>query len=311
MKKNILIILATVLIICILSEFSSDNTQIVEVITPRFATVYNSISVKGKIEKKNEDFISINQNGTIIEVNFQENDQIYVGDIILTIKTQDFISDISKENLFMMLNTNENIVLDVVNEDIIHIKSNINGKISSIANANSSVIKGIPFLSVIEGDLMSVVIEIPERYINKVVIGQTVNMTGSSFNQMLNGVIVDIKSYTKVSFDILGNNSEAKIEATVDIINNQSNLITGASVDADIVVDKIYNAVVVPYSVIFQEEKQEYIMLSVEGIATKISVQTRYELSNEVEIISGVSINDIIIMDTTIKEGQKVMYEIE
>lgn len=309
MKKTFLSFLLIIITVFIINEINSSKPILVDVVSPRNTTVYNSISAKGSIIQKNDNFIAINQNGIVDEVYFADFDAVKVGDLLLTIKVTNDFPDISKDNLSNLLNTKTTIILDTFGQEYIEIRSTTNGTILNIPSKNEQIIKSIPFLSISSNNSVIAVIDIPERYINRVQIGQTVNLTGASFNTTLRGEISEIKPYTKTSFDILNTNTEEKIESEVVISYFSDKLILGASVNAEIIVDKVYDALVLPYSAIFQEDRQEYVLKYVEGISVKTPIETRYELGSEIEVISGISEKDIIILDISIGEGKNISYE--
>ncbi len=310
MKKNILTLMMTIIAIIGIFTYNNEDFKEVSVKTPRETVVYNSVLARGNIESASENYIAINQNGYVNELNFELYDDVKKGDIIMTIEISEELPEFTKENLSMIINDKNVVVLDTYGENLIEIRSTVDGKILKLPVTNESpIVKSIPFISIASKSDFIARVSIAESQINKVLEGQEVSVSGDAIPNMLAGVVTEIMPYTTASFDILGTNPEVKVDALIALQNTSDDIILGSSVEAKIIVDKKIDAIVIPYEAIFQEGDTEYVFVCEDGFAVKKEIKTGYELSEEIEVLSGISKDEIIILDRDITEGDRVVYD--
>ena len=312
MKKEFRLILGTIIIVCLIFTISNivSASDTIKVQTERIreATVFNSIVSNGYIEQRDKNLISIDENGIVETVNFKVGDSVAKGDIIMTINKTEIIPTISAFSIDSNLIGRSDILS--TNEEKMTIKSNVDGKIMSIPReVGKGIIKGVPFLSISDTDDYVARINISEKYISSVKVGQKVTLKGDGFNGNLQGEVESISPVAKKEIDILGSGSDVKVEVVVAINSNNKNIIPGLSVSAKILVDEKDDALVVPYKAIFQEEKEEYVYVLEENTVVKKRIYTGYELESDIEVTAGLNKNDILILNTDLKEGDIIKNE--
>lgn len=307
MKKEIIVVLVS--LIAIFSIFvQKDEVFLVDTVIAEKTAVSNNVYSSGYIQERNKDFISINQNGVVESIHFNALDYVKKGDLIMTINTQG--QSLGFENILELIDNQNSIILHASNDTLIQITSNIDGLITKIPqNTGQSITAGVPFLYISTLDNYVANISISEKNIKDVSVGQKVYIEGKSFDGVILGVIEQITPYASVSLDLLENSKKISIDAVVSLENAPQNIINGCSVDAKIVVDTNYDAIVLPYKAVGQDENGEYVMVLENNIAVKKSVNTGYELSNSIEILNGIQVGEQIILQNDVQEGEFVKSE--
>lgn len=301
MIKECRLILLTLLIIGLMSSFTKDTLVSLESIEVETATVFNYIYASGYIEQSDKNIISIDQNGIVETLNFNIGDSVKKGDIIMVIKKTDYIPYVSAFNIDGNLIGKSDILS--TQDEVITIKSNVDGKIISIPDTvGTGVLKGIPFLSVSNSNNLIANIKVSERYAESIAIGQNVILTGEGFSGEIYGNISSISPIAKKEFSILSDNSDVLIDIEVSLNPYQVNLISGLSVSASIQINYKEEAVIIPYTCIFQEERQEYVYLLTENEITKTAITTGYELEDCIEVLYGIKAGDILILANNLGE---------
>lgn len=302
MKKVYLLIFSTfIVLMLIFSGDNADNAIVLDTKEVEIATVYNNIFASGYIEQSDKNIISIDQNGIVQTLNFSVGDTVLAGDTIMTIQKTDYVPYVSAFSIDGNLIGKSDILS--TNDEIITIKSNITGKIISIPDSvGSGIIKGVPFLSVSNSDNLVATISVSERYASVIAVGQEVILTGDGFSGSIYGKISEISPVAKKEFSILNDSSNISIEVTVEFEQDIIDLISGLSVSASIKVDERNEAIIIPYTCVFQEEKQEFVYILQDNIIKKQAITTGYELEENIEVISGLKKGDILILNYDLGE---------
>lgn len=313
MKIKIKLLIATTVIICLLFVANAKNTEdIISVDTHvvEKTTIINQIIANGNIEEKSKSYISINQNGTVKKIFYSKGDKVSQGDILLTIETNDKQSNSANNSIIDLIDNKNVTILDTTNVGEIEVISNVDGIVTQIPTVTGeAILSGIPFLSLCDTDNLVATISISEKNIKDTQIGQSVILTGDSFDGSIFGKISQIMPYTTASLDILSGTSNVSVEAIVELDFLMQDIIVGCSVQAKITTEHKNNAITIPLESISQENKQEYVYLLVENHAVKQEITTGYEVYDEVEVLSGLKEGDIIIKSSNVFDGQEVKYE--
>lgn len=313
MKKELIVILLTTGIICLLFVANSKNTEDIMAVDTSFVaktTIVNQVIAKGNIEEQTKSYVSINQNGVVNKLNFSLGDSVKKGDEIMTIRTNETDSN-QVNNSIIDLVSNKNItILDTSNHGEIKIISNVNGVITSIPSvAQESIFSGVPFLSVCNFENLVARVSISEKNIQEVSLNQTVLLTGDSFSGIIYGKVSQIMPYATANYDFLNNSSSVTIEVIVDIENLSKEIIVGCSVEAKIYVSEKKDALIIPFNAIFQEDYKEYVYVLKENQVFKREITTGYEVLENIEVLSGLKFDEEIITSKEILQGFGVVYE--
>lgn len=154
---------------------------------------------------------------------------------------------------------------------------------------------------------MYVILEASQTQAISLSVGQSVLISGAGLGEEeYTGTItsVDDKAKQKISIS----NSKTVVDAVVNVnFEGNPNIRSGYTVKGVVNTGVENNILIVPYETVkADEDGSEYVMKAVNGIAQKNYVVTGQDRENGLEIISGISANDVIILDDTVTDGQKV-----
>ena len=146
-----------------------------------------------------------------------------------------------------------------------------------------------------------------EKEISKIAIGQTAEITVDAFpNCVYSGIFSHIADFA--SAKQIGNITKTVIEVRIDIVTPDDRLKPGYTANTAIILSEPEEMMLVPYEIINQDENGEYVYVLEENRAVKRYIETGAELSDGIEIISGIESSDSIINpDKTYNEGDMIM----
>ncbi|MFI3115471.1 MAG: HlyD family efflux transporter periplasmic adaptor subunit [Clostridia bacterium] len=308
--KFILLVLSIFLIFNLINFEKKAEKVLVETVSVQEMNIINQVIAKGYIEELSKSYVSINQNGIVQNAYFSVGDFVSKNDVIMTIQTTELQQNHSNNTVIELISNKNITILDTKGFGEIDIISNVDGVITTISNvASESILSGIPFLSVCDMDSLVAKISISEKNIKEIMLGQSVTISGDSFDDIIYGQIAQIMPYTTASFDLLNNSSSVQIEAIVEIENLSKNIIIGCSIEAKINVDEKKNALTIPFEAIYQENLQEYVYIVQNDEIEKREIVTGYEVSQNIEVLSGLDGTEKIVLTSGVFEGQEVFYE--
>ena len=143
--------------------------------------------------------------------------------------------------------------------------------------------------------------QVPERYSNLVSLGQRVSIQTNAFSKTIEGVVdaIDVNNKNRGRFLVLRT-----------LINNKNKLLrSGMFGKIKLTIDKKEDGIVVSEEALFSEQSNKFVWRVVEGVVKKIPVTTGLRLNNEVEIINGLNVGDLVVTAGHLKlrkDGQKV-----
>lgn len=139
-------------------------------------------------------------------------------------------------------------------------------------------------------ETLQMTLNISESEINKVEIGDEVNITITATNEQLTGYITAISEVGTYS------SSGSYFTATVEFENN-GNLKIGMSASSEIIVEKVENAIAVPIEAVQSSDEGNYvIVVNKDGSTSNVTVETGIKNDAYIEIKSGLTGNETIQM---------------
>lgn len=148
-----------------------------------------------------------------------------------------------------------------------------------------------------------VLASVSESDIAKINVGDFASVRGVGFGgNVYYGEVSKIYPTAKKS--LTGN--EMAVDVEITLIDPDINLKHGFSAKVEIMGENNYELVTVPYEAIRQDENNnEYVYVYEDGKLKKQIVTTGQELTNDVEILSGISMNSIVVYNPSelVKEG--------
>lgn len=166
---------------------------------------------------------------------------------------------------------------------------------------NVRLAAGQPIFTVMEYDQMYMEISLPEKYVSDLQSGMKVRLTSYNLQKdTLWGTISDLSPAIS---------SETRtFKGRVDVSNPNLRLKPGMFVNADIVLMKKENTFVVSKELVMRNNDIQYLFVIDKTIARQREVTTGIENANNIEILTGLSKDDRLVVKgfETLKDNSKV-----
>lgn len=317
MKKNVFTILLSLLVILMMWSFAPKTKKAdiltVKTTSPKIRNIYDYITVNGRVKEGNKQNIYTDEFAKVNKVFIKVGDSVSEGTVLAelspliqansTIQCSDMdvdeILSIFAENGFELNSIKDTIKIESIDNKTVQIKSNMSGIITDLNIREGDVAN--PLNKIISvSDLNDIYIEllIPEEYSSKITMGDKVTLTSDSAGEKIyTGKISNIYPVAKYVPSITGE-GKTYMRADVDMKNGNLVFKPGFTVEAQIAANKIKNALTIPYECILQDEtNNEYVYCIENETAKKRYITSGYELEGFVQIKSGLSEKDKIIIN--------------
>ncbi len=157
------------------------------------------------------------------------------------------------------------------------------------------------------GEQWMAVVAVNEGDISAVEIGQSVQLSGAALpDGIYRGSVISIAdtAYTQQTAAA----PEIVVDVTVEIEEGDFSMLrSGYSVTAQLKTGEERFVKMLPYSVIRQDEKGEYVYILQNGSSVRRDIVTGIELADKTEVVSGIFEGDMIICDPeAVSDGGKV-----
>lgn len=140
-----------------------------------------------------------------------------------------------------------------------------------------------------ENNVWFVSASVDESDIGSVAVGQSVAISGAAFPETLNGTV------DSISDEAVSQNGKTLVPVVIRISGGE-NLKNGYSAQGSIFVDEARLLNTLPYAVIRQDDDGEYVYVYDSNKAVMKRIETGVELSDETEIVSGISEKSEVIL---------------
>lgn len=180
-------------------------------------------------------------------------------------------------------------------------------KVQKIEHADYVNAKGDIFKT--GSDSAFVKVYISEKDISKVKEGLKTEITGDAFpGKTYNGIVDEIAgTATKQN---LGSIQKTVVAVNIKLTDTDELIKAGYTADVKILTSEPDELDIVPYEAVNQDDSGEFVYVFNSGVAVRKDIETGRELSNGVEVVSGISEDDTLLKaDDEIKEGQPVIIE--
>jgi membrane fusion protein (multidrug efflux system) len=183
------------------------------------------------------------------------------------------------------------------------IEAPISGVVSErLVNTGDRITTSTKIFSIVNLNSMIAVVHVPEREIDRIKIDQDV-MISSDFLQD-----EQIEGWVKRISPVVDPNS-GTFKVTVGLKSNTTNIRPGMFVNVHIVTGTHDDALLVPRDAIVYDGGREYIFLAaVDSTAVRIELEKGFSNNQTVEVLSGVSGDDhvIVVGQSSIKDGSRI-----
>lgn len=321
MKKYFILIVVTTLLL--IASFTANlilgKCASVLVVKPQTTTINDYVNCNGKLEEKQKKEVYVSA-CEVEKVFVKVGDKVSFGDLLISIKktesaettsAQDSLSGLSPDmDLSKILPNFDQSALNIITEQKTtsqispteqDISAPFDGYITEINCTQGQSFNSSKAIIVIS-DLSSMHIKttINEALISKVKLGQKAVISGNAFKNIeYYGVVESISPIAKQS---LGTGlAETTVEAIIRIDEPDNNLRAGFSANIKILTSSKENVLVVPFEAISQDDdNKEFVFTMQNSRAVKKEIVTGLENDAGVEVLEGISLNDIIVKNPSV-----------
>lgn len=183
------------------------------------------------------------------------------------------------------------------------VESPFNGVIVELPyyTSNVRIAAGQPLFTVMEFDQMFMEVSLPEKYVNDLQSGMKVRLTSYNIQKdTLWGTVADLSPAISPE--------TRTFKGRIDISNPSLRLKPGMFVNADIILLKKENTIVVSKELIMRNNDIQYVFIVDKTIARQREVTTGIENANNIEILTGLNKDDRLVVKgfETLKDNGKV-----
>jgi len=296
MKKYFYLLLVTALFMVggvITDAFIETKPYEIELFTVMNVTATKSINCKGKILDGSSKEISADYSFYIDEMLVKEGDIVTSGQDLLTLNKELSASalvdsgTVPKEYASFAASSGD--IPDSV-------KAPSDGTISYVSGKSNSIVgKGEKLVTIKTNEKKQLMVTVSENRFADIKTGQSVEITGKSFEPSVYVGTVDKISETARQ-EITSSGSETVIDIYVSIDDGDENIKGGFSAKARVLAKEEKDVLLVPFSAVNQDDTgKEFVYLYHDGWAHKRYVTVDGEYDTGYRITSGINENDVIV----------------
>lgn len=313
-KKARMVLVATVIILCILTSWSwRQRTPAPVMVQTGVVTahdIYNSITIPGRIEAADSTVVTPASDAVVTKVYASIGENVEQGDVLCTmqpasetnVQLQDRIQSVWGAVAGEKAQT-------VQAEDVLVLRAPVSGTVMEIPKVGESIFTNVPCVRISDLDCLQVRAQSPEIYAGELENGQRANVTVSALDGEVFGAKVESLSPVAArAVSLTGESGEATVEAILTLNGKTDGLRPGYSATVKIFTDYHPDAVAVPMEAICQRGDQEYVFCVENGRAVQHAVTTGYMLESITEICEGVDADAVVILSPpdSLKDGDLV-----
>lgn len=312
MKKYIFTVITTIICIIsinILGKAYTNKIHHKEVMVIEQSIIKKYVTSSGRIEYDTSKDISPPSQAITNNIYVKEGDKVKKNDIIATvtllnddITTLKTITDIDYKQI-------EDYISDISTETY-NIYAPCSGTISSVnTKVNDYISEKDSVVSIDASQNISVTLNINESQINDIEIGQKVEINGVGFKDVkCSGIVTNIANEAKQTTTLTG--KETTVAVTVNVNETNERILKGFTATCKIITSE-KECITIPYTAIKSDnDNREYVFVVNNGISERRYIQSGFEDSESVEIISGIECGDKIILNAeNVKDNDYIIVE--
>lgn len=296
--------LAAVLIPAFLPTIIESSAPVCRVTTPTVRTFCETVSGAGEFSYESEHEITCALPVVIERLYVEEGDVIAAGDTVALVDKKSsaaFIQSLGRMNMLSFAAADLGAATALIPEKI---TADCSGRVISTCGSNSAVQSGTGIVTVANGGELGIVAAVSELDIAKVQLGQDVMFTPAAYpDEVFFGTVSEISSAARSRYN--GAVLETVVDVRITPCVPDNRFKSGLSADVSIILSEPREIVVLPYSVIEQDEAGEYVYVYEDGQAVRRDIQTGEEFADGTEVCFGVSADDEIFSEPKAVVGKK------
>lgn len=302
MKKYIYLFLATLVIISMVvmsghAMMGSPASAEIFVLVPQ--DVDNTVTSSGKLQYRSGKSVKSEGFGIMKDVYVKSGDVIKKGDRLFSYYQADMAEQYADMGNFLGTLSVKEQVLDEVKKYCMvkEVISDTDGKVTYIQyGADDIMQKNADVIKLSDTGILEVPVNISENYIDRVQVGQPVQIAFNAVtDKIYTGKVTKISDEAAQTTGLNGKETTVGVTVTLDD-KKDDKLRIGYSADCTIVTSTDKNILVVPYECIHSDDKGDYVYTLVKNKANKVYIKTGREYKNGAEILSGLKTGDKIII---------------
>ena len=276
-----------------------------EMMTVSRGNINRTITASGTLTPVRDRSQAFNQGGTVEEVFVEVGDSISAGDNLVKLKSsQQELNLIQARTAYQSARINgteteiheRRTQLEIAEEELENrtLKAAISGEVVQLElEVGDEVSAGENVVRILDETGYLVDLNIDEGDSRLVVVGQIAEIEIPAIpDKIYEGVVSQVKRVTKVV------NNVVVVPAEVRVNDNSLEFRPGYSVDVEIIVESVEDAIRVPVTAIFSDQDQSYaVLIDDEGKAEPIAVEVGLSDGLQIEIMSGLEENDRILVN--------------
>ena len=301
-KKARMVLVATVIILCILTFWSwRQRTPVPVMVRTGVATahdIYNSITVPGRIEAAESTVVTPAADAIVTKVYASVGETVEQGTVLCTMQPTSQTNVLLQDRIQSVWNAvaGEEAQSVQAEEDMV-LRAPVSGTVLEIPKAGEIIFFNVPCVRISDLDCLQVRAQSPEIYAGDLESGQRANVTVSALEGEVFGAKVESLSPVAArAVSLTGESGEATVEAVLSLTGKADGLRPGYSATVKIFTDYHPDAVAVPMEAICQRGEHEYVFCVENGRAVQHAVTTGYMLESITEICEGVEADAVVIL---------------
>lgn len=271
------------------------------------------VNANGSFENKSQSDVYVKIPAVIKATYAEVGDYVNEGDILAEIdpdKTKRLYDNLLSSNI---CKNGSNSLVNYISEnygtiDEMQITADKSGIISGINISDGNIATPVaPVFSVSASDDFCVKVSVDESKIESVKVGQRAQITMVADNSKIySGTVSKISPVARKTVSLGGIGTV--VDVYIDLDNADKYIKSGYSARVKIEVASKNNLPILPYTAIHQDEDEnEYVFTVCNGVIAKKYIETGLELTDGVEIINGLTGNDLVTDSQAVyTEGQLV-----
>lgn len=259
-------------------------------------SIYNSVTVAGTVEAAGYTSLCPAQSARVTGVYAKVGDTVHEGQIVCTLSplTEPTAPALAWSDAARLLDGTGTLVTA---QDKTILRAPADGTLLTLPAVGQTVARGLPCLSVADVRELCVRVQAPELYAASIAPGQRAQLTATALGKTHFAAEVHTVAPAAVqTFSLTGTRNAATVEVMLSLPEPVCALRPGYTVSARIFTECHENAVAVPFSAVFQRDTQEYVWCVEQGRATERPVQCGFVLEDAIEILTGLSGEETVIL---------------
>jgi len=286
--------------------------------TAKMGDIVSTVSASGYV-KVTQSKLGVRMPGVVKDIQVIEGQKVSKGDLLLQLDSYE--NALKEYNRVKTLKrkgyaTTQQLEAARFNLDGASIKSPIDGTISNIAvDVGETATPGAPLVTVINPKDLLIEIQIDQADIGHVKKGADVMVNADAYpDEIFSGKLefLNTEAEQRMIGGTPSTDEEDKVfRGRIKLTSETTKLFSNMSVDAEIVVQRLNNVLIIPREAVANENDKYYVFLVKMGHVEKHEIKTGLKDSNNVEISDGIKPGTVVAVTNIVKlkDGTKIKIE--